>query len=92
MERVFCPYIPPESDRRFVESSGPFTLKPGVAEYITVGVPWLRPPGTGVGTCPNFQNTIGPVADEAKALFNTCFKLLDGPEAPTLQIQNYRMK
>ena len=74
-------------DRRFVESSGPFTLKPGVAEYVTVGVPWLRPPGLGVGTCPNFQSTIGPVADEAKALFNTCFKLLDGPQAPTLQIR-----
>jgi len=50
-------------------------------------VPWLRPPGNGVGTCPSFQNTIGPVADEAKALFNTCFKLLDGPQAPTLQIR-----
>ena len=74
-------------DRRFVESSGPFTLKPGVAEYVTVGVPWLRPTGNGVGTCPNFQTTIGPVADEAKALFGTCFKLLDGPEAPTLQVR-----
>ena len=74
-------------DRRFVESSGPFTLKPGVGEYVTVGVPWLRPPGNGVGTCPSFQTTIGPVADEAKALFSTCFKLLDGPEAPTLAVR-----
>ncbi len=74
-------------DRRFVESSGPFTLTPGNVEFVTVGVPWLRPPGTGVGTCPSFQTTIGPVADEAKALFNTCFKLLDGPEAPTLVIR-----
>ena len=74
-------------DRRFVESSGPFTLTPGVVEFVTVGVPWLRPPGNGVGLCPSFQTTIGPVADEAKALFNTCFKLLDGPEAPTLQIR-----
>lgn len=74
-------------DRRFVESSGPFTLKPGVPETVTIGVPWLRPPGNGVGTCPNFQTTIGPVADEAKALFNTCFKLLDGPQAPTLQVR-----
>ena len=74
-------------DRRFVESSGPFTLKPGVSEYVTVGVPWMRPPGLGVGACPSFQNTIGPVADEAKALFNTGFKLLDGPQAPTLQIR-----
>ena len=74
-------------DRRFVESSGPFTMIPGKTESVTVGVPWMRPPGNGVGTCPNFQTTIGPVADEAKALFNTCFKLLDGPQAPTLQVR-----
>lgn len=74
-------------DRRFVESSGPFTLKSGVAEYVTVGVPWLRPPGNGVGTCPSFQTTIGPVADEAKALFEQCFKVLDGPAAPTLEVR-----
>ena len=74
-------------DRRFVESSGPFTLKKGVPEYVTVGVPWLRPPGNGVGACPSFQTTIGPVADLAKALFEQCFKVLDGPAAPTLQVR-----
>jgi hypothetical protein len=74
-------------DRRFVESSGPFTLKPGIAEYVAIGIPWVRPAGNGVGLCPNTNTTIGPVADEGQALFNTCFKLIDGPDAPTLQIR-----
>ncbi|HWB64655.1 MAG TPA: hypothetical protein VG603_14160 [Chitinophagales bacterium] len=77
----------PANDRRFVQSSGPFTLKPGVSQYITVGAVWVRPSGNGVGLCPDFNNTIGPADDKAQALFNTCFKLLDGPDAPTLQIR-----
>jgi hypothetical protein len=76
-----------DGDRRFVESSGPFTMKPGISEYVTVGVPWVRPAGNGVGLCPNTNLTIGPVADKGQALFNTCFKLIDGPDAPTLQIR-----
>ncbi|MBN1338405.1 MAG: hypothetical protein JXA03_03730, partial [Bacteroidales bacterium] len=29
-------------DRRFMQSAGPFTLKPGAVNYITVGIPWAR--------------------------------------------------
>lgn len=75
------------ADRRFVQTSGPFTLLPGVSQYITVGCVFVRPPGQGVGLCPNFNTTIGPADDKAQQLFNTCFKLLDGPEAPTLKIR-----
>ncbi|MDB5282809.1 MAG: hypothetical protein JWO06_1884 [Bacteroidota bacterium] len=78
----------PADDRRFVQSSGPFTLTTGVSQFVTVGVVFVRPTGTnGVGLCPDFNTTIGPADDEAQALFNTCFKLLDGPDAPTLQIR-----
>lgn len=79
--------ILPPGDRRLVESSGPFTLNPGVPEWITIGIPWVRPTGNGVGLCPDINTYLGPVADEAQALFNTCFKLLNGPDAPTLQIR-----
>ncbi|MBF25084.1 MAG: hypothetical protein CMP49_01000 [Flavobacteriales bacterium] len=30
------------SDRRFIQSAGPFTLDPGAVNYITVGVVWAR--------------------------------------------------
>ena len=30
------------SDRRFLQSAGPFTLEPGAVNYITVGVVWAR--------------------------------------------------
>lgn len=73
-------------DRRMVQTSGPFTLVPGQSQYITVGVVFVRPAG-GVGNPPNFATSIGPADDKAQALFNTCFKLVDGPDAPTLQIR-----
>ncbi|MCW5906754.1 MAG: hypothetical protein KIS94_02760 [Chitinophagales bacterium] len=73
-------------DRRMVQTSGPFTLLPGAPQFVTVGVVFVRPPG-GVGVPPNFATTIGPADDKAQALFNTCFKLVDGPRAPTLNIR-----
>lgn len=73
-------------DRRFVQTSGPFTLKPGVAQYVTVGIVFVRPQG-GVGLAPNFNTTILPADQKAQALFNNCFKLVDGPAAPTLKIR-----
>ncbi|MBL7777634.1 MAG: hypothetical protein JNK66_04965 [Chitinophagales bacterium] len=76
----------PPGDRRMVQTSGPFNLNPGASQYVTVGVVFVRPAG-GVGTCPNYATTIGPADDKAQALFNTCFKLVDGPAAPTLQIR-----
>lgn len=74
-------------DRRFVQTSGPFTLKSNAPQYVTVGVVFVRPPGNGVGLCPDVNTTIGPADDKAQALFDQCFKLLDGPDAPTLQIR-----
>ncbi len=73
-------------DRRFAQTTGPFTLTPGVSQYVTVGAVFVRPAG-GVGVPPNFATAIGPADDLAQALFNTCFKLVDGPAAPTLNIR-----
>lgn len=74
----------PPDDRRFVQSAGPFVLKPGAVNNITVGVVWAR------------ANSGGPFAsveavrradDKAQALFENCFKVLDGPHSPDMDVQ-----
>ncbi|MFC2113927.1 hypothetical protein ACFLRI_01110 [Bacteroidota bacterium] len=72
------------ADRRFLQSSGPFTLKPGAVNYITVGVVWAR--ATSGGNTGSYDLLI--VADDkAQKLYNNDFKLLDGPDAPTIVVQ-----
>jgi len=74
---------PPE-DRRFMQSAGPFTLKPGAVNYITVGIPWAR--ATSGGPFASVQ-LLRVVDDKAQALFDNCFKVIDGPNAPDLSFQ-----
>ena len=77
------------NDRRFMQSAGPFTLSQGACNYITVGVPWARTIQGGV----EGSITLLMVADDkCQALFENCFKLLDGPDAPTLTIREYDEK
>lgn len=71
-------------DRRFMQSSGPFTLQPGAVNYITVGLPWART----TSTDPKASIPLLQIADDkAQALFDNCFRVLSGPEAPDLTIQ-----
>ncbi len=79
-----CSCNNPAFDRRFLQSSGPFTLQPGAVNNITIGVVWVRP--SGVYPCPKFTY-IASADDKAQALFDNCFKLVDGPDAPTLAIR-----
>ncbi len=72
------------NDRRFVESAGPFILKPGAVNNITVGVVWARSTGGDPFTS---VETLRRADDKAQALFENCFKVLDAPHAPLLQIQ-----
>ena len=60
------------SDRRFIQSAGPFTLEPGAVNYITTGVVWAR------------AETGGPLASVqklkeadqlAQTLFDNCFDI-----------------
>ncbi len=71
-------------DRRFMQSAGPFTLRPGAVNNITVGIVYAR------------ANSSDPFAsvekarvadDKAQALFDNCFKVLNGPDAPDITIQ-----
>ena len=73
-----------EGDRRFMQSAGPFTLKPGAVNYITVGIPWAR--ATSGGPWASVQ-LLRVVDDKCQALFENCFKVIDGPDAPDLTFQ-----
>ncbi len=66
-------------DRRFFQSSGPFTLEPGALNNITVGVVYAR-----AASGDPFQSVqlVRLADDKAQALFDNCFRLIDGPDAP----------
>jgi len=71
-------------DRRFVHSAGPFTLEPGAENDITVGLVWARS-----ASSDPFQSVelVRQADDKAQALFDNCFRVLDGPDAPEITIQ-----
>lgn len=71
-------------DRRFMQSAGPFTLKPGALNYITVGIPFAQASSGGPRASVDLLRQID---DVCQALFENCFKVLDGPDAPTLTCQ-----
>lgn len=71
-------------DRRFIESSGPFTLDPGAYNNITVGIIYAR----SMAGIPFESVTLLERADDkAQALFDNCFKILEGPNAPDVTTQ-----
>jgi hypothetical protein len=80
-ETEITPNLP---DRRFVQSAGPFTLEPGAYNNITVGVVWAR---AGSGGARQSVEPLKVADDKAQALFDNCLKILDGPDAPDIVIQ-----
>ncbi|MCB0400515.1 MAG: T9SS C-terminal target domain-containing protein [Flavobacteriales bacterium] len=71
-------------DRRFLESAGPFTLEPGAVNDLTVGVVWARAVS---GDNLSSINVMRVADDKAQALFDNCFKIAEGPDAPDLTFQ-----
>jgi hypothetical protein len=71
-------------DRRTIQASGPFRLDPGAKNDLTIGVVWVQPP-LGTYPCPSYKLLI-QADKKAQALFDACFKLVDGPPAPDLGI------
>ena len=68
----------PEYDRRTIQASGPFLLRPGAVNELIIGAVWV--PDL-VYPCPNITRLF--VADDlAQNLFDNCFKITDGPDAP----------
>ncbi len=71
-------------DRRFMQSAGPFTLEPGAVNDLTVGVVWAR--ATNASDPFASVEKLRKVDDKAQALFDNCFVLIDGPDAPVLEM------
>lgn len=72
-------------DKRGLHSAGPFSLAPGALNFITVGVVWERDFSR--------QDLFASVEkiiiadDKAQRLFDNCFQVLNGPDAPDMNIQ-----
>lgn len=71
-------------DRRFMQSAGPFTLMPGALNYITVGIPFAQ---ASSGSAWSSVELLREIDDVCQSLFENCFKVLDGPQAPTMVAQ-----
>ncbi len=74
----------PPNDRRFMESAGPFILEPGAVNYITVGIPWAQ---ALTGGPLESVKLLQQVDDKCQQLFDNCFKVISGPNAPDLTIR-----
>ena len=67
-------------DRRTIQASGPLKLKPGAVNELIIGVPWVadvQHPNPDI-------RKLQEADDIAQALFNACFKIFDGPDAPDM--------
>jgi hypothetical protein len=73
-----------KGDRRFVQSAGPFTLRPGAVNNITVGIVYARSTDSDLFAS---VRSLKRADTKAQALFDNCFKILDPPPAPVLTVQ-----
>ena len=68
----------PPGDRRTVQASGPFRLDPGAVNELIIGVVWVPDQNY---PCPSIAK-LQEADDIAQALFDNCFEITDGPDAP----------
>jgi len=74
-----------KEDKRGLHNAGPFSLAPGALNFITVGAVWERDQ-INDDLFASVEKVI--VADDkAQQLFDNCFRVLDGPDAPSMSIQ-----
>ncbi|MBK9929075.1 MAG: hypothetical protein IPP04_04280 [Saprospiraceae bacterium] len=67
-------------DRRTIQASGPFRLDPGAVNELIIGVVWV--PDVDY-PCPSIDR-LTSADDLAQALFDNCFDITDGPDAPDM--------
>lgn len=67
-----------QMDPRTIQATGPFRLDPGAVNELIIGVVWVPDQ---VYPCPDLGD-LTQADDLAQALFNNCFILPDGPDAP----------
>ncbi len=70
----------PPGDRRTIQASGPFRLDPGAVNELIIGVVWIPDQ---VYPCPSIRK-LQEADDIAQALFDNCFRITDGPDAPDI--------
>lgn len=68
----------PVGDRRTIQASGPFTLQPGAVNELIVGVVWVPDQAY---PCPSLTR-LQKADDIAQDLFDACFEITRGPDAP----------
>lgn len=73
----------PPSDFRILQSAGPFTLQSGGFNKITMGVVWGR--ASSGGRLASVE-VMRRVDDDAQALFDNCFSIINGPDAPQTKV------
>jgi len=69
-------------DRRTIQASGPFRLDPGAVNELIVGVVWVPEQDY---PCPSIR-ALQEADDLSQALFDNCFDITDGPDAPDIDI------
>jgi hypothetical protein len=74
----------PAGDRLFLQSAGPFTLEPGDYNNITVGMLYARATG---GEPFESVKLLRLADDKAQSLFDNCFEIVSGPDAPDVAVQ-----
>ena len=74
----------PAGDRLFLQSAGPFTLEPGDYNNITVGMIYAR---ANSGEPFESVKLLRLADDKAQSLFDNCFEIVSGPDAPDVTIQ-----
>lgn len=73
-----------KEDKRGLHNAGPFSLAPGALNFITTGVVWARD-----FLSDEMFSSVEKVLiadDKAQSLFDNCFQVLDGPDAPNIDI------
>ncbi len=65
-------------DRRTLQASGPFRLDPGAVNELIIGAVWVADQDY---PCPSIRK-LQEADDIAQALFDNCFEITDGPDAP----------
>src|SRR5690606_13600558 len=74
----------PPGERRCIQSAGPFTLLRGAVNDIPVGVVYARALS---GDNTASLSALKVADDKAQSLFDNCFKILEGTNAPDIAIQ-----
>ncbi len=77
-------YATSANDGRFIHSSGIFTLRPGAVNIVTVGAVWAQASSGGPLASVGLMKAAD---DKAQRLFDNCFQVLNGPDAPDLSFR-----